>query len=164
MILMFLLQTFKFAYSLFRWRLNKRIDRWNYTRTYLLSFHFHSIQYLFILRRFLPLMLFSRFLQGIVSLHRRNLLDIYEWRMGIAFGICASVLTINLYFIRLQTEKVVLNHLSVKDVWNLFCIFYYFVKKIVVSGFSWGCFILLQINDIFILLLVYQILRLSWNG
>lgn len=164
MVLLLLLHviTFKFTYCFLWRRLNKWIDRWNYTRTYNRCFHGHSIKSLIL--RILPLMLFSCLLQRIICLYRNHFLNINEWRMEVTFSVCTSVLTINLNFIRLQIEEVVLNHLPVKHVWNLFGIFNYFVEKVVVSGFCWCFFILLQINRILLVdWLVYQILWLSRN-
>jgi len=84
--------------------------------------------------------------------------------MTIALCIRTSMLAINLYFVCLQIEKVVLDHLSVKHVWNLLCILYYFVKKVVVSGVIGSYFILLQTNRILLVYrFVYQVLWLSWN-
>jgi len=109
-------------------------------------------------------MLFSCLLQRIICLYRNHFLNINKWRMEVALSVCTSVLTINLDFICLQIEEVVLNRLPVKHVWNLFCIFNYFVEKVVVSGVCWCFFILLQINRILLVdWLVYQILWLSRN-
>ena len=108
-------------------------------------------------------MLLCCLLQGIICLHRSHLLNIDERRINIVLSICTSI--INLNFIRLQVEKVVLNHLSIKDIGNLFGIFDNFVKKVVVSGLCLCFLILLQIRRILLVnWLVNQVLWLSRNG
>lgn len=48
----------------------------------------------------------------------------------------STVLAVNLYFICLQVEKVVLNHLPVKHVRYLLRVFDDFVEEVVVSDFG----------------------------
>lgn len=162
-LVLVLICAFEFTHRLFRRRLNKWIDRWNYTRAYNRCFHLQTIQR-FILRRFLPLMLLGRLLQSVARQNRCHLLNINKRRMHISLRVRASMLTVNLYFIRLQIEKVVLNHLSIKHVWDLLRVLHYLVEKVVVASFI-GCYlILLQVYRIFLIhLLAYQVWWLSWN-
>lgn len=112
-------------------------------------------------------MLLSRLLQCMIGQHWGYLLNINERRMHITLCICtSSVLTVNLYFICLQIEKVILDHLPVEHVWNLLSVFYNFVEKIIVSDFCISQFVLLQVHRLVFLphLLIDQIWRLSWKG